>query len=244
MGGVRLYLRRTECWDKISPEQHIKNLRKNPNLSFLTKEQFEILTNNLNYWNKHCKKSFVKYRAELFEVAKNSWNAAGLEQNIIGLAPTLPTDDDDIFHPDIQDALFDCFSGKIKGVYWQSWVFNLGKSKIFQATKKVFSVFNKDNFYPASNGYCLLSDLNKNLHQLQHHRLAFDKIIKEEILYIDKPLSVWIKTPASSWEMMTMKQSNFEINYIETIPAEIRWAESKIRQIYELTMDMIPDVTP
>jgi hypothetical protein len=197
-------------------------------------------------WDSFFPISYYQYRQKLKNLSIRSFRSTGLKTelppnfvdgtNYIN-KPYLPTDDDDWYHPSIGNEVAIHFKNpKIKLVYWQAWIFHLSENSTYDG--RMFCPFTEHTGkWMASNGYAVRSN-NWNCY-IGHlnNRLAYYK--PEEVVYVDKPLSVWVQHPASIWELQSFDKPNTKLTKKQPIPNELEWAAGYIETSYEFTNDAL-----
>jgi hypothetical protein len=232
---INILIRKTEKWDEITPTQHIAMLENSADRHYVNIEKY---LGNIKKWNEYYSSPYVDYRQKLKDLSFESFKKTGLNIEIALdetehiNKPYLPTDDDDWYHPDI-GQVSDYFSNpRIKLVYWKAWVFHLSKNSTYDGN--TFSIFTEQHGrWMASNGYAIRSP-DWGFYRV-HNRNKLHLYEPDEVVYIDKPLSVWVQHPASIWELQSFDKPNVNLTKKQPIPDELEWAARYIETSYEFT---------
>lgn len=201
-------------------------------------------------WNQIFKKNFFEVRHELkgiamasFKVAKSTdLEASSRRYKISKWRPMLLTDDDDWVNPNWLDYLPSPLFSRLKFCRWQSLRFN-GDFYV-RPNSKDYSFTNNYCVYPsARSDYSFIS-----IYQHFDQTLIHDSLSFPEIDYIDIPLTITHKHPASAnvmRQLLTGSAADSEllynsvIDYVKKIsslkiPDECLWANKMIESSYEL----------
>lgn len=164
--------------------------------SHLTWDQF-IAQNSGYYhrvraWNHTFSLDYFSFRAELKRISQDNWKNI-LHSSIVTDTSYLleddmliPSDDDDWFSPNVID---DVVSVNSELVYWNQARIK-GNDLIFQHTSI------EDMRKIGTNNYAISKRLS-NYGFLECHWEAAELFCKMPHIKISKPLSVWVRTPAS-----------------------------------------------
>lgn len=241
---TKILVRRTEKWKEISSDQHFLMV-KDKNTHSRPEYKPEKYLDNLQKWNQYFSKSYPEYRQKLKDLSFDSFLKTGLSIEAPQSfrngdkyfnKPYLPTDDDDWYHPEISQVDQYFSNPLVKMVYWQAWIFHITKNSTYDGS--MFSTFGeRQGKWMASNGYAVRSSrwgfyTGHTANQLKAYK-------PEEVVYIDKPLSVWVQHPASIWELQSFDKPNTNITKMQPIPKELEWAAKYIEDSYEFTKNCL-----
>lgn len=234
-----ILLRDTEDWDNLTPESHEQKIYSrihSPNPLWR-----HLLYENVKKWNDSLNTNYINYRSELKKIAFNSWNSTSLNtitNHENSGSYLIPTDDDDLYCPNLNSHLKEAFSNsKIKLVYWDCCRFFV--SSIKEMKMNAGLVQTKWNVMPyyGSNGYAVRCGLDKKIYFDHVEAKKYFPPDSEEVLYIDKPLSIWVRHPGSACILYTVELNleTFKNTQMPIIPKNLQWAEDYIDSIYKLT---------
>lgn len=241
---LKILLRRTENWDKLSPAEHYTQVKEKLT-SGRPYYKPEVYLANLIRWEDSFAIPYTTYRQYLKDLSFQSFKATGLKiETPLALnkgeqfvsKPYLTTDDDDWYHPNIGLEVDQYFRNpKIKLVYWKAWVFHLSENSTYEG--KMFSVHTENNGkWMASNGYAVRD--KRWVCYVTHNYNTIQNLHPDEYVFVDKPLSVWVQHPASIWELQSFSTPNDKFIKIQPIPNELKWAERYIRISYKITQSL------
>lgn len=236
MEKISIFLRSTENWGSLT-KIDIEN-KLNDKIFGNTPIWRPMLLRNIRAWNSCLNVSFAKYRQRLKEIAIKSWLETKLpisDSNDI----VCPTDDDDWFHPKLHDYIQEGFSNpKINLVYWDCGRYlaaNFGNN----SNTIISTDWNQMNYY-GSNGYAVR---NLNLAEIKNDHVEAKKHFQPNntgVLYIDKPLSVWVRHLGSTCLLYShrIKIENFNKIYLPKIDKKYLWAEKYVCDFVELNQSI------
>jgi len=238
---TKIWVRRTEDWSIMTNDKLINQIEsKSLNRPYANPNKY---IQNVVLWNNTMNISYFAYRQEIKDIAFKSFSATKLKTIVgnftfidaIKNSITLPTDDDDWYHPNIADYTEECFQNpKIKMVFWQAWIYHLSKNSTYDK-KNFFTFTERHGKWMASNGYAIRTNEFSKLHC--HIRNRLDDYAPNEVIYIDKPLSIWVQNPASIWELQSF-DLDIKLTEWEPIPKELMWAEEYIEKSYQSTQQI------
>ena len=201
-------------------------------------EKFLISNELLNLWNNTCSISYQEYREAIKKIAINEWKfpIIGFEEiaKLNDEDIILPSDDDDWFHPLINNELLEKTTDFDFG-YWNTLVSssrsNFGLSVWFNHHKEI-----------ASNGYFVKTKVLKNspdmLLYLNKHMQAERLAIKDNLKILNlkhQILSVYNWHPGSFSVLKQIKNKEdfcnvFPKNQSKSVPKAYNWAKNPIEK--------------
>jgi hypothetical protein len=234
-----IFVRGTENWKGFTSQTYLDYAPHA--LSHLlgdTSDHDRVLT-NLRWWNENMRTPFPTYRAEVAEVAEESWSATGMstqfERHAGATHWVVPTDDDDLYHPGLSHYISDAIDDhEPRIVYWDCWCYVPCTAHCFYSG----SAFFKSPLL-GSNAYAV--NATEDAVVIYNHCDATRLLLSGvKAAYIDKALSIWVRHPASLYSMRDSDLSKSMVKMCEAAcPKEIEWAGGYLDRLERSTKALL-----
>jgi hypothetical protein len=243
---IFLYLRNTKNWNKIK----LNNLYDNKNNYHFCKTYRFI--NNVKLWNKFIDPDYFNFREKLKKEMMGLWKIPYVTQSDNFLKKLndddiiVPVDDDDFFHPELEDFLLEYAKDNEYG-HWGTLVhtsFMNNRFSIWENNKKKLG---SSKIEICTNCYFFKLKVLKKLNHKQvvellstHHNSLF-KAKEMNLKIMNKEncvMSVYNRHPASHSILRHLSSGNHFKNIFNTnknqVPKQWHWAKEGIDKITNL----------
>ena len=237
-----MLLRQTENWDQLDSDEHLQRMvqryQSTDEFTYTNQDGTtwrEKLLSNLTLWKSYTI-PYPKYRHELKEIARPTWRRVApithgnfkINHGLI----MLPTDDDDLFAPNVVKATLPFFEDpEIDIVIWDSWRFDT----TFKPLLTKVPCYKPDGtIFMGSNCYMLRSTLGKNY--MYNHEEAGEFVLNnpQKTIHLSAPLSIYNLHAGGRHFLRRIDFSPCPIEDLPPIPNELQWAKRSIGRIYRL----------
>ena len=151
---------------------------------------------NLRWWEENMHVPFPTYRAQIADVAEESWCATGMstqyERHAGDAHWVVPTDDDDLYHPDLLNYISEAIdTHEPRLVHWDCWCYMPCTAHCFYSGRAFYR-----SPLLGSNAYAVnaAEDADVIYNHCDATRLFMSGV---KVTSIDKALSIWVRHPAS-----------------------------------------------
>lgn len=234
-----IFIRFTEDWERLDMSKYLHAISHEGKLKGRSDIERKNYVKSVKKWNEVSKIDFLSYRGFLKSTSLKYLAKTGFK---IRFQPPLrgqiviPSDDDDILHPDIAELILPYFNdSKIKAVYWDccKYVLNRGNGKIvsFNDPKRR----GLDRF--GTNAAAVRAPIPSYGHGgvLQF----LNRLKKHEKVHIPRPLTLWVRHEVSIQKMLNAKAFIVPDKDTPDIPSEVDWASDYINELYRFTKDAL-----
>lgn len=241
-----IVLRRSENWSEL-PTTASYISRATHSLGYLRNDNpvdYYRMMCNLYKWDAKMRMSLPAYRAKLAERSSSSWGNTNMP--VVRQGETsmfrwvVPTDDDDIFHPDLRACLDNAVKeGEPRIIHWDCWFYFpcTAHTCYYNATFGKVSI--EAWKWLGSNAYAVSG--NEGWELMINHCEA-TRLLQSGVksVYIDRALSVWVRHPASMYSLCVSDLDKLPMKMCEEkCPKEIEWAMDDLLAIEQATIDLI-----
>lgn len=228
--NIFIFKRTNTLWNDLDSESHIQSIRVGIH-PFTDEEKTHAFIQNIKIWNSVLKMTYVQFRKQLSDIAKESIRSTGIPvvEHLRDLpdenALVIPMDDDDLLSPDILSHVERIPNiAHVKAVIWNSLSADFAK-KEFRFKRDIITAPS----YAVRANACSFDSILWHTQFENTYRNLEHVVLKEY-------LSVYLRHPGSTYllknnliDLNTYKADSFDVTF-----APLSWSRPYVKKIKDL----------